>query len=75
MMNKYLSKILFTILLTSVHLFSFAQKEQVEMADTFRAEGKIYVVIGVFVIIVIVLFVYLFTIDRKIRRLEDQINQ
>lgn len=49
-----------------------ASAQEVEMADKFRADGKIYVVIIVFAIILIGLFVYLFSLDRKIGKLEDQ---
>lgn len=49
-----------------------ASAQEVEMADQFRAEGKIYVVIIVFAIILIGLFVYLFSLDKKISKLEAQ---
>lgn len=52
-----------------------AQPDQVEMADGFRAEGKIYVVIGVMSIILIGLAVYLFTMDRKLNKLEKALDQ
>jgi len=51
-----------------------AQQPKVEMAELFRSEGKIYVVIGVFAIVMLVLFIYLFMMDRKIRQLEDRMN-
>lgn len=41
-----------------------------EMADTFRSEGKIYVVITVISIIFICLIGYLVYIDMKLRKLE-----
>ena len=43
-----------------------------EMADTFRSEGKIYVVIGVLSIIFICLIGYLLYIDIKLRKLENK---
>jgi uncharacterized phosphosugar-binding protein len=51
-------------------LISFAGQAQapVEMADQFRADGKIYVVIAVVAII------YLFRLDRKITDLEKRIK-
>lgn len=58
--------------LFGMHNIAFAQ--QAEMADVFRAEGKIYVVIGVFAIIMLVMFIYLFMMDRKIRQLENRMN-
>jgi len=41
-----------------------------EMADTFRSEGKIYVVISVISIIFMCLIGYLVYIDMKLRKLE-----
>lgn len=46
--------------------------EPVEMADSFRGEGKIYVLIAIFLIILAGLFIYLFRIDKKISRLEKE---
>jgi hypothetical protein len=42
----------------------------VEMADAMRANGKIYVVIGVLLFIFIGLAAYLIRIDNKISKLE-----
>lgn len=42
----------------------------VEMASKFRADGKIYVVITVLLIILFGLFLYVIRLDRKINRLE-----
>ena len=47
----------------------------VEMADTFRKEGKIYVVVGVTMIILLGLFSYTALTDRKISRLERMVNE
>ncbi len=74
-MNNIFFKIVGTIAFLMMHGMLFAQQAKVEMADVFREEGKIYVVIGVFVIIMIVLFIYLFMMDRKIRQLENQIKE
>ena len=49
---------------------SFAQQQPVEMADTMRANGKIYVVVAVCLTILLGLFIYVFAVDRKISRLE-----
>ncbi len=46
----------------------------VEMADTFRGEGKIYIVVGVILIIFIGLVVYLVMTDKKVKRLEEEIK-
>ena len=47
---------------------------EVEMADTFRQEGKIYVVVGVTGIILAGLFLYAIVIDRKVSRLEKMLD-
>lgn len=49
-----------------------AQAEEVEMADALMENGRIYVVVGVLLIILIGLFIYLISIDRKIGKLEKQ---
>jgi hypothetical protein len=41
-----------------------------EMADKFRADGKIYIVIIVIITIFIGIIVYLFSLEKKIKRLE-----
>ena len=48
------------------------QTDSVEMADTFRADGKIYVVITVVAIILIGLLVYLISLDKKIGKMEKE---
>lgn len=55
-------------------VFSRAQ-EKVEMADTMRSEGKIYVVVAILLIILLGLIGYLVTIDRKVTRLEKRVDQ
>jgi CcmD family protein len=42
----------------------------VEMATNMRLEGKIYVVVAVVLIIFIGLAIYLFSIDKKLDKLE-----
>jgi CcmD family protein len=51
-----------------------AGAQKVEMADRFRADGKIYVVIAVVLIILSGLFVYVTSLDRKINKLEKEIK-
>jgi CcmD family protein len=64
-MNKFLTFCFF--ILTSLVL----KAQEVEMADTFRKEGKIYVVITVACIVLVGIFVYLLLLDRKITKLEN----
>lgn len=48
--------------------------QQVEMADAFRADGKIYVVVAVILVILAGLLFYLYTIDRKLTKIENQLR-
>ena len=61
------------MLLMMVSTSAYAQ-EEVEMADTMRSEGKIYVIVGIILIILAGLFVYLFLLDKKVSRMEKQMN-
>jgi CcmD family protein len=45
-------------------------QSEVEMADVMRADGKIYVVVAVLLIIFLGLIGYLIHLDRKISKLE-----
>ena len=48
--------------------------DQPEMADALRASGKIYVVVLVIVIILSGLLLYLVRLDRKVSRLEREVE-
>lgn len=76
-MNKNIIKqisLVVTALLLS--LFSFAQQtDTVEMADTMRSNGKIYVVVTVCLVILIGLFLYVARVDRKVSRLEKEMTK
>ncbi len=48
--------------------------DQPEMADALRANGKIYVVVLVIVIIISGLLAYLVRLDRKVSRLEQEVE-
>ena len=71
-----MKKIISLLLLLCVVLVAMAQGGNtagdgpVEMADTLRSNGKIYVVVAVVVIILLGLFLYLLRLDRKISKLE-----
>lgn len=41
----------------------------------FRSSGKIYVVVGIILIIFALIVIYLFRLDRKISKLEDKQKQ
>ena len=69
-----MKKTILTSLLVIMGLMcSFAQSNVgVEMATGLRSSGKIYVVVAVLAVLFVGLAVYLFTIDRKLSRLEKQ---
>jgi hypothetical protein len=46
-----------------------------EMADNFRSEGKIYVVISVIALIFIALTVFLIYLERKVAKLERETSK
>ena len=74
MFRKYFTGILvFIWLLLSIP--ALAQTAgNVEMADTLRADGKIYVVVAVVTVILIGVLVFLIMTDRKLSRLEKQMK-
>ena len=67
-------KILLLLVGLIIPFLGMAQEVATEpqMADTFRSEGKIYVVIAVISIIFICLIGYLVYIDMKLRKLENK---
>jgi CcmD family protein len=63
---------LLTLLLLGYGAVFAQQAQQVEMADTMRSSGKIYVVIATIVIIFAGLAVYLFSIDKRLKKIEKE---
>jgi hypothetical protein len=49
--------------------------QEVEMADRLRADGKIYVVVSVIGILLAGILIYTITIDRKLGRLEKELER
>ena len=60
----------FIFILAGIFLSSAAFAQQVEMADSMRSNGKIYVVVAVCLTILIGLFIYVLLLDKKISRFE-----
>ena len=74
-MRKYKSivfRFIFLFVALCVNVASFAQANDVEMADTMRSNGKIYIVVAVCLTILIGLFLYVFSLDRKLSKLEKE---
>lgn len=66
-------KFLLVLFLTGLAHVAVAQNA--EMADTFRSEGKIYVVVAIILIVLTGLILYLFLMDRKMNKLERMIQE
>lgn len=74
-MNKRIKYFATFCLLFLISFCSMAQTgadTEVEMAGLMRSNGKIYVVVAVVLIILIGLLGYVFSVDRKLSRLEKQ---
>ena len=69
---KLNKSILFSLWALLIPFLAGAQAQDVAMADGLRAEGKIYVVVGIIAIIFIGILIYLISMDRKISRLEKE---
>ena len=65
------NKIIFLLL---VIFSSIGMSAQSTLDETMHSSGKINVVIAVIAIILLGFFIYLFLIDRKVGRLEKQIE-
>lgn len=77
-MNKSsLKRIYFTVALSLLNLFTWAQTASdttVQSIDTtMRSHNKIYVVMAVCVVILLVFFLYLIRIDRKVSKKEKSL--
>jgi TRAP-type C4-dicarboxylate transport system permease small subunit len=69
-----MKKYIYAFLLLLTHGFVIAQDtaRAEEVATGMRSDGKIYVVVAVLVTILIGLFLYIISLDRKITRLEKK---
>ena len=69
-------KIFILTVLLLINFLSIAQDtvEAVDMADTMRSNGKIYVVLAVILTIFFGIIIYLIRLDRKMSRLEKEIR-
>lgn len=70
-MRTKIVQFLFVMVLILMTLPLWAQEGKVEMADTMRSEGKIYVVIAVILTILFGLIFYVWKLDRKITKMEN----
>jgi len=61
------------VLLFFLFIGKTAFAQGVEMADQMRAEGKIYVVVAILLLILAGLLLYVFLTDKKITALEKKV--
>lgn len=71
-MNNINKTIMFLIVAFVPFIGLAQQTDEPQMADTFRSEGKIYVVITVISIVFICLIGYLIYLDIKLKKLENK---
>ncbi|MEO6148839.1 MAG: CcmD family protein [Mucilaginibacter sp.] len=68
-MKRLFTLIILLLTFTTV----FAQKgSDVEMADALRKSGGIYVVVSTLTIVFIGLAIYLFAIDKRLKKIENE---
>ncbi len=61
------------IIIGLVMLPFMGNAQPIEMADTMRSEGKIYVVVAILLLIFAGLIAYLILLDRKITKIEKKL--
>lgn len=64
----------FILLFVTVLLASSLQAQSPEMADTMRANGKIYVIVAIILLVLVGLITYLIVLDRKVGKIEKQLE-
>lgn len=69
---KSIGKIILLLMMLLNTSLLFAQDKEVEMADVMRSNGKIYIVVAVCLTILIGLFIYVWSVDRKIVKIEKE---
>jgi CcmD family protein len=65
-------KLTFLLLLLLSYTGVFAQGTSVDLDEALRSSGKIYVVVAIICIIFVGLAIYLFTIDRRLKKIEKE---
>ncbi|HMP91693.1 MAG TPA: CcmD family protein [Phnomibacter sp.] len=76
-MMRYLLKTSFCLIALMATHWLWAQQTDspgIEMADTMRSNGKIYVVVAVLATVLLGLFLYLIRLDKRISKLEKEIH-
>ena len=72
-MSKLKSLLVFIwLFLSSAVCHAQTDGDKVDMADTMRSNGRIFVVVAVVVVILIGLILYMIRLDRKISKMEKE---
>jgi uncharacterized membrane protein len=77
MKMKNLAKLISKLLLVAAFsvVSTLVNAQEVEMADAMRANGKIYVLLAIIVVILAGVLAYLISLDRKISKVEQALPQ
>ncbi|HEY5392512.1 MAG TPA: CcmD family protein [Hanamia sp.] len=73
MLSKILRRFSFALVLLFVYTALFAQTTATTVDQTMRSHDKIYVVMAVCIVILVVFFLYLIRIDRKVSKKEKSL--
>ena len=65
-------RLIFLCIALCLNVASFAQSNEVEMADVMRSNGKIYIVVAVCLTILVGLFLYVFSLDSRLCKMEKE---
>lgn len=69
---KTFKSIIATLSMLVFPAVGMAQESAVEMADLMRSNGKIYVVVGVVMLIILGILGYLIKLDMQLKKIEKQ---
>ncbi len=74
-MKKKINSFLLVLAFLFNSLISFSQEKQSGIGEVMRSNGRIYVVLGVMLIILLGIILYLVRLEKKINRLEKEQKQ
>jgi len=69
-----IKKIVFALTFLIFTAMQLNAQQEIDMADTFRENGKIYVVVGILSIVFSGIIIFLIRLEKKVARLEKEQN-
>jgi uncharacterized membrane protein len=69
-----IKKIVFALTFLIFSVMQLNAQQDIDMADTFRENGKIYVVVGILSIVFSGIIIFLIRLEKKVARLEKEQN-